>query len=156
MDKKIRFEKLTEEDIGQTKSLIREYLRWIDIDLCFQNIEEEMEHFPIKYSEPEGAFYVAKDGNRVVGCVGIKKIGKDTCEMKRLFVNDEYKGLGIGKRLIEIIIEEAKEKRYAKMRLDTLKRMDRAYKIYKAFGFKEIKQYVENPIEDAIFMEKTL
>ena len=149
-------EKLSETTIEEAKNLILEYLDWIQVDLCFQHVDEELEHFPDKYREPDGAFFVAKVRNTVAGCVGIKKIADGICEMKRLFVRDEYKGQGVGKHLVDAIILEAKRKGYLCMRLDTLTRMDKALALYRKFGFKEIGQYVENPIEDAVFMEKEL
>jgi carbonic anhydrase len=76
--------------------------------------------------------------------------------MKRLFVKDEYKGQGIGKGLADAIVREAKNKGYSRMRLDSLKRMGTAVALYKKLGFKEIGQYVENPIDDAVFLEKEL
>jgi ribosomal protein S18 acetylase RimI-like enzyme len=152
----IVYGKLDERDIAQTKAMIEAYLRWIGIDLGFQDIEDELAHFPEKYKEPEGAFFVARDGDEVVGCVGMKPLGDGACEMKRLYVGDDHKGLGIGKRLVEIILAEAKAKGYTRMRLDTLRRMERALGLYRAFGFREIGQYVENPIEDAVFMERPL
>jgi ribosomal protein S18 acetylase RimI-like enzyme len=156
MKTEVRIEKLAQADIAATKALIEEYIGWTGLDLCFQGIDEEMETFPSKYREPEGAFLVAKEGGRVVGCVGMKKIEENVCEMKRLYVKDSHKGMGIGKALAEGIIDEAEKSGYHKMRLDTLKRMDRALCMYRAFGFHEIDQYVENPIEDAVFMEKEL
>lgn len=156
MPENIKIEKLSDATVEGTKGLIRKYLDWIQIDLCFQHIEEELEHFPDKYREPEGAFLVARDGEAVVGCVGLKKIGEGICEMKRLFVKDEYKGQGIGKGLADAIVREAKNKGYSRMRLDSLKRMGTAVALYKKLGFKEIGQYVENPIDDAVFLEKEL
>jgi ribosomal protein S18 acetylase RimI-like enzyme len=152
----IIIEKLSDSTIGEAKKLIREYLDWIQVDLCFQHVDEELERFPDKYREPDGVFLIAKVGETVAGCVGLKKIGDRTCEMKRLFVRDKYKGQGVGKDLVDAIILEAKRKGYSRMRLDTLKRMDKALALYRKFGFKEIGQYVENPIEDAVFMEKEL
>jgi len=156
MSKHIHIQKLQKADIGATKELIEEYIRRTNVDLCFQNIEKELATFPDIYREPEGAFLVAKDKGAIAGCVGMKKIGDGICEMKRLYVKDAYKGMGIGKALVRSIIEEARRKGYLKMRLDTLKKMERARRLYNECGFYEIAQYVENPIEDALFMEKDL
>ncbi len=76
--------------------------------------------------------------------------------MERLFVKNEYKGQGIGKRLIEAIIKEARLRGYKRMRLDTLAKMKKAQLLYRKFGFYEIEKYVENPIEGTAFMEKRL
>lgn len=152
----IQIEKLQTSDIEATKALIVEYLRWMREDLSFQHVEKELATFPDIYKEPEGTFLVAKDGDIVIGCVGIKKIEDSVCEMKRLYVKDDYKGEGIGRALVENILSEARKKGYQKIRLDTLKRMERALGLYEKYGFYYIGQYVENPIEDALFMEKIL
>lgn len=156
MERNIKITKLTKADIEKTKELIREYLKWIDLDLTFQNIDEELDNFPEKYEEPAGAFYIAKDGINVIGCIGLRKIRAKICEMKRLYVKDEYKGLGLGKMLIRTIIEEAKKKGYEKMRLDTLPKMQTAQKLYQEFGFVEVTKYTVNPVDGAVFMEKLL
>ena len=156
MNANISITKIIQSDIEKTKELIKEYLNWIDNDLSFRQVDEELAAFPEKYKEPDGSFFIAKDGIKIVGCVGMKKIQIGICEMKRLYVKDDYKGIGLGKELIKTLIEEATKKRYKKMRLDTLPKMGAAIKLYKDFGFYQIEQYVENPINGAIFMEKVL
>jgi N-acetylglutamate synthase-like GNAT family acetyltransferase len=109
MEQNIVYKKLeTNEEISGAKKLIVEYIQWLNQDLCFQNINDELNNFPEKYKEPEGAFIIAKENDKIIGCVGIRKIENKICEMKRLFVSDNYKGKGIGKKLVEIIIKEAK------------------------------------------------
>jgi ribosomal protein S18 acetylase RimI-like enzyme len=146
----------TDEEISSAKSLIIEYIQWLNQDLCFQNIDDELDNFPEKYKEPEGAFIIAKVNSNIVGCVGIRKIENKICEMKRLFVNDNYKGKGIGKKLVEIIIEEAKMKNYEKIRLDTLSTMESALKIYYKNGFNKIEPYYNNPGDNVVYLEKIL
>jgi N-acetylglutamate synthase-like GNAT family acetyltransferase len=152
----VEYEKLQDRDIEKAKSLIREYITWLNIDLSFQDIDTEMDSFPEKYREPEGSFIVARDGEALVGCVGLKKLETGICEMKRLFVSDTHKSRGVGKRLVESILEEAKAKGYRKMRLDTLSRMQSAISLYTKFGFHPIDSYVFNPEEDVLYLEKEL
>jgi len=147
---------LEENDIVEVKKLIQEYINWINIDLSFQDIETEMFTFPGKYQKPDGIFLVAKYENAIVGCVGYRKINNEICEMKRLYVKDEYKGKGIGASLIKEVMKSAKNQGYRKMRLDTLEKMESAIKLYKRYGFHEIEQYINNPINGAKFMEKEL
>ncbi|MDR0733753.1 MAG: GNAT family N-acetyltransferase [Dysgonamonadaceae bacterium] len=128
----------TEEEIIKAKELVIEYIKWLNQNLTFQNIDDELTNFPQKYKEPDGTFIIAKYNGNVVGCVGLKKLDENICEIKRLFVNDKYKGKGIGKKLVAIIIEEAKHKNYRRMRLDTLKTMESALKIYYENNFYEI------------------
>lgn len=156
MADKFSIEKLDSNEIETAKEIIRDYLLWIGVDLSFQNIEEELKTFPEKYWEPSGAFFLAKAEQRIAGCVGLKKIDDTMCEMKRLFVREEYRNLGIGKALVERILEEATVLGYCAMRLDTLSWMKSAVGLYRSFGFVEIGQYVENPLPGAIFMEKRL
>ena len=157
MDRNIIYKRIeTEDEIIGAKKLIVEYIQWLNQDLSFQNIDDELDNFPKKYEEPEGAFIIAKDNNCVVGCVGIRNIGNNICEMKRLFVNDIYKGKGIGKILVDKIIEEAIMKKYKIMRLDTLNTMEAALNIYYKNGFYEIEPYYNNPHNNIVYLEKIL
>jgi ribosomal protein S18 acetylase RimI-like enzyme len=157
MNKEIMYKKLeTAEEIIEAKELIIEYIKWLNQDLAFQNIDDELINFPQKYKEPDGTFVIAKYNDDVVGCVGLKKLDENICEMKRLFVKDRYKRKGIGRRLVKIIIEEAKNKKYKRMRLDTLKTMESALKIYYGNNFYKIEPYYYNPNNDVIYIEKTL
>lgn len=76
--------------------------------------------------------------------------------MKRLYVRDAYRGLGLGKKLVSIIIDEAMNNKYKYMRLDTLPTMKGAQGLYLSFGFYDIEPYVYNPIEGTRFMELKL
>lgn len=157
MNKNIVYKKLeTKDEISGAKKLIIEYIRWLNQDLSFQNIEDELNNFPEKYSEPEGAFFIAAENGGIIGCVGLKKIDNEICEMKRLFVNDGYKGKGVGKKLVEIIIGEAKRKQYKKIRLDTLATMKAALNIYYENNFYRIEPYYNNPADGVVYLEKTL
>jgi len=146
----------TDEETAEAKELIIEYAQWLNLDLCFQNFDDELNNFPEKYKEPDGAFIIAKENNNIIGCVGIRKIEPKICEMKRLFVNDNYKGKGIGKKLVEMIIEEAKIKNYERIRLDTINTMDAALNIYYKNGFHRIEPYYNNPNKGTVYLEKTL
>jgi N-acetylglutamate synthase-like GNAT family acetyltransferase len=157
MNKEVVYKKLeTEDEIIKAKELIIEYIKWLNQDLTYQDIDDELMYFPQRYKEPNGTFIVAKDNNDIIGCVGLKKLEKDICEMKRLFVKDTYKGKGVGKKLVEIILQEAKNKNYKKIRLDTLKTMENALKIYYKNNFYEIGAYYNNPNSNVIYLEKIL
>ncbi|MEI6873988.1 MAG: GNAT family N-acetyltransferase [Spirochaetota bacterium] len=145
--------KIEKADIEELKRIISMYVSSLHINLSFQDIDRELEDFPKKYDEPEGAFVVAKVNGMTCGCVGLRKIGQGICEMKRLYVLDEFKGRGIGRRLVQRIVEEGRVKGYAKMRLDTLRDMKPALALYRASGFYEIGPYTYNPIEGAVYME---
>jgi len=147
----------TAAEIKQARVLFREYEAWLDVDLCFQSFEEELENLPGKYAAPTGKLFLIMVENQSAGCVALRKIDDRICEMKRLYLRDDFRGLGLGKQLMERLIKEAKEIGYKKIRLDTLPgKMPQAVKLYESYGFRKIKPYYENPHTETLFMEKKL
>ncbi len=145
---------ITLDQIEETRRLFREYEAWLDVDLCFQSFEEELNNLPGKYAAPTGRLFLIQVENQSAGCVALRRIDGEICEMKRLYLRDGYRGLGLGKMLIERLIKEAGEIGYKKMRLDTLPaKMPRAVKLYEFYGFRKIKPYYENPHRETPFME---
>jgi putative acetyltransferase len=147
----------TTEQIEQTRVLFREYESSLGISLCFQNFEKELAELPGAYAAPDGRLLLAHDNDELAGCVALRKLGDQTCEMKRLFVRDKFRGKGIGRSLIETVIRNAKEIGYERMLLDTLPpKMNDAIALYRSIGFKAIAAYYDNPVGGAIFMELRL
>jgi GNAT superfamily N-acetyltransferase len=147
----------TAEQIEQARHLFREYQSWLQIDLCFQNFERELTQLPGDYAQPAGRLLLAYEESQLAGCVALRKIDERICEMKRLFLRAEFRGHGLGRRLIETVIREAKQIGYERMRLDTLPpKMNDAIDLYRSYGFKEIASYYDNPVPGAIFMELDL
>ena len=145
------------EEIEQARELFEEYAAWLQIDLCFQSFDKELAGLPGQYALPDGRLLLAFEDDQLAGCVALRKIGEGTCEMKRLFLRSQFRGKGLGRKLAETIIAEARQIGYERMRLDTLPgRMDQAIKLYRALGFKEIPAYYHNPVPDATFMELVL
>ncbi|MGI6331280.1 MAG: GNAT family N-acetyltransferase [Zhaonellaceae bacterium] len=139
--------------IEDVKQLFLEYAQSINIDLSFQNFEEEYEALPGKYGPPHGALILALVDGKAAGCVALHKLSENICEMKRLYVRAQYRGLGIGKKLVNIIIEYASKMNYQYIRLDTLPTMKSAQALYSSLGFYDIEPYVYNPIEGTRYME---
>jgi ribosomal protein S18 acetylase RimI-like enzyme len=146
----------SKELLSIVRELFNEYASSLDFDLCFQNFDKELTELPGKYAPPDGRLIVAMNGTNVAGCVALRNLTKGICEMKRLYVRPEFRGKGIGKELVKVIIEEAKKIGYTHMRLDTVPAMKEAIALYRSIGFYEIEPYRNNPIEGAIFMEFNL
>lgn len=144
---------LTESDFSSAIQLTRDYLHWLNMDLTFQDIDKEMSNFSAMYGPPTGLFLLAWHDGKLAGGAGLRKLEGKTCEMKRLFVYDQFKHIGIGRRLCEAIIQEAKNVGYRKMRLDTLGRMKAAMKLYRSLGFEEIEPYRFNPDPTTKYLE---
>ena len=147
------------EDLDSVRSLITAYSAWLNIDLSFQNYAAEMADLPGKYAAPAGRILLARSNSfeQMLGCVALRSLGTiepygKCCEMKRLYVFPEGRGLGIGKGLSKQIIEEAKQIGYEYMLLDTLSWMIPALATYEKLGFKRCAPYYFNPQEKVIFM----
>ncbi|QYO67841.1 GNAT family N-acetyltransferase [Leptolyngbya sp. 7M] len=146
-----------EHDVKLVAELFREYERWIDMDLCFQSFEEELASLPGKYSPPDGRLFVAFVNETPVGCIALRKLEEGICEMKRLYLNESARGLGIGRSLIEKLITVAREIGYKRMRLDTFPpKMGKAVSLYEAYGFRPIPSYYDNPHDGVLYMELEL
>lgn len=145
------------EDIDHARTLFKEYEAWLQVDLCFQSFEKELAELPGKYAPPDGRLLLANVDGKIAGCVALREIGEGTCEIKRLFLRDEFRGLGLGRKLAESIIGEAAQIGYERMRLDTLPaQMADAIKLYRSLGFSEIEPYYNNPVPGAKFMQLDL
>jgi putative acetyltransferase len=140
-------------EIEQARNLFREYQAFLNIDLCFQDFEQELASLPGKYAQPSGAILLARVDGELAGCVAVRPIEGDVCEMKRLYVKDKFRGLAIGKKLAQAIIEKAKQRNYKTMRLDTLERLETAMAIYQKLGFKRIEPYYANPLNEVAYWQ---
>ena len=147
----------TPEQIEETRKIFREYEAWLDLDLCFQGFESELANLPGKYSPPDGRLFLAVSNGKVAGCVALRKLEDGICEMKRLFVRQEFQGQKIGIALLEKLIAEAKAIGYQKLRLDTYpQKMQKAVGLYESYGFRQIEPYYHNPFGETLFMELEL
>ena len=146
----------TASRVADAKALFLEYARSLDFDLCFQHFDREMDNFPGEYTPPDGALLLAVLKDDAIGCVGLRPIEGGICEMKRLYVREQARGLTAGYKLVKAIIDKAIQLGYTAIRLDTLPSMQQANRLYQAFGFKKIPPYRHNPIKGAIYLELKL
>ena len=144
------------ENLKEIRRLFDEYSSTLGFELDFQDFKEELANLPGHYATPEGRLLIATRQWRVAGCVALKNLTDDICEMKRLYVKAQFRGLGVGRALAKRIIKEARGIGYKRMRLNTVPSMEKARMLYESLGFREIPSYQYNPIEDAVFMELTL
>lgn len=144
------------ERIEDVKSLIIEYTQWLDRDLSFQNIDDELNNLEGKYCPPQGELLIAVDDDRVLGMIAYHRYDEQRCEMKRLYVKPEARKNHIGQQLIQEIIKHAKDAGFQEMVLDTIEPLQAAIHLYHQFGFEECVPYYDNPMEDVIYMKKSL
>ena len=145
------------DQIAAIRELFLEYAQSLGFSLCFQSFDQELAALPGDYAPPDGRLVLATKNGQPAGCVALHKLAPGICEMKRLYVRTQFRGMGLGRELAEKIIGEARQLGYKKLRLDTVEPvMKTAVAMYRQLGFCEIAPYRQNPIEGALYMELEL
>lgn len=124
--------------------------------LELQKYDTELEHLEEKYGPPHGRLYLAHYDDMAAGCIALRKINHEVCEMKRLYVRPQFRGRRLGERLVCKIIADAQEIGYRAILLDTLPFLESALAIYRRLGFYEVPRYNDNPLSNSIFMRLDL
>ncbi|MEA2562749.1 MAG: hypothetical protein QOH06_4253 [Acidobacteriota bacterium] len=138
--------------VETARALFREYQKALGIDLGFQSFEEELRGLPGEYASPCGRLLLALSDDEPAGCVAMRPLTSDACEMKRLYVRPAYRTAGVGRQLVQRVIAEARSAGYQKMYLDTLPVMAGAQRLYETLGFKDVPPYRHNPIPGTRFL----
>jgi len=139
-------------DRAAVLAIFTEYVHSPSVSLDFQGYEEEFADLPGKYAPPEGRLLLAAERERVLGCVALRKVEDGVCEMKRLYVRPEARGMALGRRLAEAIVEEARSAGYAEMRLDVLPEFEAARRVYRSMGFVSADAVSHNPVPGTAFL----
>src|SRR5215469_7795179 len=124
----------TPSEFALARGLFEEYAARLGVDLCFQGFGAELTTLDKMYAPPSGCLLLAWLGEAAVGCAGVRKLSGARCEMKRLYVRDEFRGLGIGRKLALQLLAQARELGYTRMVLDTLEGMSEARRLYASLG----------------------
>ena len=148
-------------DLRAAAALMAAYGASLGIDLSFQGFEAELAALPGKYAPPRGAILLARgeggEEGGALGCVALRPMEEPGfCEMKRLFVAPEGRGLGLGRSLVEAALREAGRIGYAAVRLDTLPFMAEAIALYRRAGFVRVEPYYETPVAGTIFLGRAV
>ena len=146
----------TKRQLDDARALFRAFVAWhrrrhvedlalIDRYFDETEFEQELGGLPGKYAPPEGSLLIAYDAGQPTGCVALRDLGAGICEMKRMFVPEEFRGQGVGRGLAERVVADATSAGYVRMRLDTSRRQAEAMRIYEGLGFRRIEPYYDLP-----------
>jgi ribosomal protein S18 acetylase RimI-like enzyme len=139
------------EKLDIIRTLFKEYAQSLGIDLQFQAFEKELANLPDKYALEDGRLYIAYVDGEVAGCVGLRRFDANRCELKRLYIREKYRHLGLGQQLSLKVIDDARQIGYQQILLDTLSTMTPAMNLYRKLGFRQIAAYYNNPIREAVY-----
>ena len=164
-------------DMRAVRAIFQEYARSLDVDLCFQNFEAELAELPGDYAAPRGALVLAlaeaedtapadarwphADGlMHLAGCCALRPLDTvdhvNAAEMKRLYVRPAFRGLGLGRQLVEATLDTARHAGYSCVLLDTLDDMESARALYEDLGFVEVPPYYHNPVAGSHYLKVDL
>jgi ribosomal protein S18 acetylase RimI-like enzyme len=138
----------SDDHLLAARNLFVEYADYLGVDLRFQGFQQELDGLPGDYAPRDGRLLLAIENDQPVGCVAVRKLGNGICEMKRFYVQPGHRGKGLGRKLAEAIIAEARAIGYEKMRLDSLTSLKEAAGLYRSLGFTEISSYRYNPLPE--------
>jgi ribosomal protein S18 acetylase RimI-like enzyme len=139
-------------ELGKVRELFTEYQITMGLDLKFQNFEEELAFLLGKYALPYGRLYIAIFNDNLAGCIALRAIDKEYCEIKRLYVRRQFKKLGIGYALAKKVVDDAKNIGYICMLLDTSSSMYDALSLYRTLGFMGVEPYYNNPNDNIVYL----
>ena len=96
-------------------------------------------------------FWCLTDNGTVLGSVAIRRFSEDTAELKALYLSEHLRSQGYGRKLFDTAISYAREQRYARVVLDSMKSYVSARRLYDSYGFREIESYNGNTFAE-VFM----
>jgi GNAT superfamily N-acetyltransferase len=111
---------------------------------------------PGPYVPPRGGLWLATSDNLGIGCVALRPLDAGAAEVKRMFVEAAWRGRGVGRALLEALIDGARARDYRILRLGTLHDMTVAQMLYHSLGFTPIARYRADELIDTTFYELTL
>jgi putative acetyltransferase len=167
-ESEFRIEALTEASdaasIEAARVLLMEYGRFVlaaegPARFCFGRLEDEAKNLPRSYAAQRGELLLGWVGDAPAGCVTYRALSTVTgaCEMKRLWVRPEFRGMSLGERLIQDLITRARGAGFHSIYLDTMPAsMNAAYGIYLRLGFAECAPFHESTAEGLVFMCRRL
>jgi len=142
----------TAAQVEQVRGLFEEYWTSFGFTPCFQNFAGEVASLPGCYAGPGGRLGLATVDGEAAGCAAMRQFDATRCEAKRLYVRPKFRGLGLGRALMDWLISECRAAGYREMLGDTMPVMTQALEMYDRMGFERTGPYSSTPTEGAIYL----
>ncbi len=143
-------------DLAAVRELWREYWNSIDLPNEFQGFGDELAGLPGKYGADGGALLLAWDRETAAGTIALRRLNDRAGEVKRLYLRPQFRARGLGRYLVETVIETARAIGYETLYADTLPSMRDALSLYQRMGFANVEAYSPDPTPGAIFLKLQL
>ena len=148
------------QDWERAATILAEYGGSLGVDLSFQCFEQELTDPAGSYAGSEEVFLLASVDGAVAGCCALRSLldasEANACEMKRLYVRPAFRGFGLGRMLLETLMQRARESGFGTMFVDTLSDMEAARELYSSLGFEPTEPYYFNPLPGAHYFRADL
>ncbi|MGY0193959.1 GNAT family N-acetyltransferase [Leptothrix sp. BB-4] len=142
----------TPDDIEAVRQLIRSFVQWTTTEIApsdnpaiFAGLETELAGLPGRYGAPTGCLVLARLDGEPAGCVAFYAQDAETIEIKRMFVLPQSRGHGIGDRMLDVLLTQARSAGYRRARLSSHHSMHAAHAIYRRAGFRDVSVSAEFP-----------
>ena len=146
----------SEHDIAEVRRLVLAHAAVRSTTPGVEYMIADAERMPGVYVPPHGGLWLAVHEGVGVGCVALRPIDGSSAEVKRMFVDEAWRGRGVGRALMETAVEAARERGYATLKLGTLDDMRVAQRLYESLGFRAIDRYRPDELVDTLFYELAL
>ncbi|KPK18434.1 MAG: hypothetical protein AMJ67_10030 [Betaproteobacteria bacterium SG8_41] len=131
-------------ELDAVRDLFLEYAESLSFNTCFGGFDQELSALLGDYGPPHGCLLLAREGSDVAGCVGVRRVDTETCEMRRLYVRPHLRGTGTGRALAAAAIAQGRALGYRRLCLETLPTMLEARSLYASLGFTQCAPYCGN------------
>ena len=113
-------------------------LDWLHKHDLYEKADDDLLDNPRAYLDKGGFIFLAHFNNEILGTISLIPVNENTYEILKLGVVDEFKGLGIGRKLMQICIDLCIEKNVKTIILESSSKLENALKLYEKLGFKHI------------------
>ena len=137
MDARFKLREATNADIEIVKALVFSVLEEYTIPRGDGSTDADLDDIEGNYNRNGGYFTVVEEGNRIVASMGVRRIDNETCELRKMYALPAARGRGLGKLLMELALDKARELGFRRMVLETASPLKEAIALYKKYGFQE-------------------